>query len=238
MAAPQPARNYELKSDLARMCLPAEFKDSYRFLAYANSVCFLFLVVGLIGLKTPELFIRDISPAPDPIPVVLNEPEVVPPERTPEPEEFTPPTDQPVETPQVQVVVAVPDSPDVTFAVPVTGAVVVAASPRAATPPPPGQIVRQAAPPTPTAFNPRTIQDGGYYPPPNYPAKAQRDQQEGTVVVEIAVAAAGDVKSARVFKSSGHLALDDAALAVVKNLWKFPPGQERLYRWSCVFNLR
>jgi hypothetical protein len=47
------SHDYALSSDLARLSLPAEYVDSYRNLAWTNSICFLFLVIGLIGLKAP-----------------------------------------------------------------------------------------------------------------------------------------------------------------------------------------
>src|SRR5688572_12014995 len=54
-------RDYQLSSDLARLSLPAEYVDSYRHLAWVNSICFLFLVIGLVGIKSPRVIIKPLS---------------------------------------------------------------------------------------------------------------------------------------------------------------------------------
>ena len=48
---------------------------------------------------------------------------------------------------------------------------------------------------------------------------------QGTVFLEVLVARNGNVKELRVLKSSGYAALDDAALASVKD-WIFEPGMK------------
>src|SRR2546428_11680794 len=98
---------YELSSDLARLCLPAEFGDSYRRLAWVDSVCFLFLVIGLIGLRAPKIIERPLTPPPENVPVVFT-----PPKEQPKPQQVVqeeqPPEEQQqtVETPQIPTVVA------------------------------------------------------------------------------------------------------------------------------------
>ena len=42
---------YQLKDELARFCLPAANHDPDRKLAWANSVCILFLLIGIIGAR-------------------------------------------------------------------------------------------------------------------------------------------------------------------------------------------
>lgn len=53
-------------------------------------------------------------------------------------------------------------------------------------------------------------------PRPEYPPKARRLEQEGTVVVSLTIGADGAVKAARVARSSGYPLLDSAALASIE----------------------
>jgi TonB family protein len=58
------------------------------------------------------------------------------------------------------------------------------------------------------------------------------------VTIEIRVDGTGNITSAKVEKTSGYGVLDEAALSVVKNRWRFPPGQARWYVWPCQFVLQ
>ena len=224
--------HYALSSDLARLSLPAEYKDEYRRLAWVNSICFLFLVVGLVGLKPPKIIVRPLTEVSEPAPVVLPPEEQTKPPPQVVQEEEPQPQEKPIETPQVITVVAAADTPNIAFAVPVQGAVAVTKEARFAAPPPP---ITQAPRP-PVKFDPNNT-TGGSYPPPKYPGFAERNRFHGTVTVEILVDAAGSVTSAKLVKSSGYPILDEAALKVVKESWKFPPGAQRDYLWDCTFQL-
>ncbi len=229
-----PGRQYILSDDLARLCLPREFKDAYRKLAYANSICALFLVVGLVGLKAPKVITKPLSEIIESVPVVFTPPPEQPKQVTPEtPEEPERVTDQPLDTPQVVAVVAAADAADVAFAVPVQGAVALA--PTARYVPPPPAVTR--APSAPVKFNPETANDTGVYPKPIYPGFAQRNRQQGTVTVEIIVNAEGAVTETVLQKSSGYPLLDEAAVEVVKKRWKFPPGGVRHFIWSAIYKM-
>src|SRR6266404_9237482 len=226
----QGAHDYSLTSDLARLSLPAEYRDQYRTLAWVNSICLLFLAIGIVGLKSPKVVVRPISEIVETVPVVFTPPEEQPnQEMKPEPDEPQP--DTPTEAPQVVTIVAAVDSPSVAFAVPVQGAVAVAPARYASAPP-----ANLAAPPKPTKFDPNAAQ-GGTYPDPPYPGIAIRNNYQGTVTVELAVDASGTVVSAKVTKSSGFPVLDEAAIKTVKELWHFPPGQARLHTWDCKFQM-
>jgi protein TonB len=225
------AQKYSLSSDLARLSLPAEYRDQYRTLAWVNSICFLFLVIGIVGLKSPKVVVRQLSEVVDTVPVVYTPPEDQPkPDPQPEPDEPQP-QDAPVEAPQVVTIVAAADSANVAFAVPVQGAVAIAPARYASAPPP--QI---AAPPRPTRFNPDATQ-GGTFPKPSYPGIALRNHYQGTVTIEIVVDTSGAVVSAKVSQTSGFPVLDEVALNVVKEKWRFPPGPARDYLWPCVFKI-
>jgi TonB family protein len=224
-----PRQNYALHSDLARMCLPSEFKDSYRTLAWIDSICFLFLVIGLIGLREPQANIKPLTELAETAPVIFT-----PPEEQPQPEpEIQPnepePQATPTETPQVVTIVAAVDSPSIAFAVPVQGAVAVA-SPRFATPPPPANVA-----PKPTKFNPDA--SAGSFPKPTYPGFALRNRQQGTVTVRVTVDPSGAVVEATIASSSGFTLLDDAAVKTVKERWKWLPGGTRIYDVPVQFKL-
>jgi periplasmic protein TonB len=230
-------RHYQLSDDLAKLCLPQEWKDSYRTLAWVNSVCALFLLVGLVGLKAPRVIIRPLSEVTDVVPVIFTPPDEPPPPTTEiKPDEMDEtPTDAPVETPQVVTIVAAADPTAVAFAVPVPGAVAIAPRAQLATPPPP---VNAPPPPKPVQFNPNAASGQGSFPPPEYPASAQRNRYQGTVIIDIKVEPSGDISAATVFKSSGFTMLDDAALQVVQKRWRFTPGQQRWFQWPCMFKMQ
>jgi len=67
------------------------------------------------------------------------------------------------------------------------------------------------------SFSPQPI----YRPKPKYPMIAKRRGIEGTVVLDISLAADGRVSQAIVIESSGSSALDRSALQTVKS-WRFP----------------
>lgn len=230
------SHDYRLSDDLARLCLPRELKEPYRHLAWTNSICFLFLVIGIVGLKTPRLHVRPLSEPPDIVPVVFTPPPEELPKVEPEvkPDEPDQPRDTQEDTPQVVQVVAAADSSAVAFAVPVQGAVAVASEARLATPPPP---VPQA-PPRPVAFNPNAA-TGGSFPPPDYPPLALRNRWHGTAVVEIKVDPDGKTTDVKLQRSSGYSVLDEAAMEVVSKRWHFPAsGKPEWYYYPFLFQIQ
>jgi len=60
-------------------------------------------------------------------------------------------------------------------------------------------------------------------PPPRYPYLARRRGQQGTVRLDVSVAADGRVSAVRVARSSGHVLLDQAALRALQR-WRFQPA--------------
>jgi periplasmic protein TonB len=227
--------DYRLSDDLARLCLPQEWKDSYRTLAWVNSICFMFLLVGLVGLRPPAVVHKTLSEVNEPVPVVFTQPDEPPnPEPEAKPEEERP-ADAPTDTPQVVTVVAAADPSSVAFAVPVQGAVAIAPAAHLATPPPPSPV--NQAPPRAVQFNPTTA-GGGSFPDPRYPAIAARNHYQGTVVVEFVVDEAGRLTSAKIQKSSGFPVLDEEALETLKNRWRFAPGSAGYFYKPFTFQLR
>ncbi|MCX5877136.1 MAG: energy transducer TonB [Deltaproteobacteria bacterium] len=61
-------------------------------------------------------------------------------------------------------------------------------------------------------------------PPPPYPRLARKLGQEGVVLLEVLVSVTGLVDDLRIVVSSGHEALDAAALNAVRS-WRFSAGQ-------------
>jgi len=80
-------------------------------------------------------------------------------------------------------------------------------------------------------------------PCPGYPQVARRRGMEGTVLLEVWVDSQGGVKDLRVFQSSGHEILDQAAMDAVRR-WAFEParrGDQAVEMWVKVpvrFQLR
>src|SRR5258708_10063237 len=110
---------YGLSSELARLCLPSEFKDLHRKLAWVDSICLLFLLIGLVGLKEPKIVERPLTQRTDVVPVVIIPPEDQPKQEPEVKQDDTQPQDTPMDTPQVAVVVAAADPSTVAFSVPV-----------------------------------------------------------------------------------------------------------------------
>ena len=114
---------YRLKSDLARVCLPAPHAHDQRNLAWANSICLLFLIIGLAGVRPTPPQPIPVKPLEEPAPVVI---EAVPP---PPVVNDLKPEVQPLEKQEDAprpVVVVVPASPGIKFSVPTVGGILVA----------------------------------------------------------------------------------------------------------------
>ena len=226
------AQQYPLSSDLAKLCLPAEFKDSYRRLAWVNSICFLFLVVGLVGFKAPKVVVRPLKKPPEIMEVYLpppEQPKVEPQVKPEEPE----PQEQPAETPEVAIVAAAADPSAVAFAVPVEGAMAVKNA-RFATPPPPVNWT----PPKPKIFV--RGQEGGSFPEPSIrdlQRQGLAEQANGKLWLSIVVDQTGVPTKVDIKTSSGHPSLDHFALQWVKNKWRWLPGDTRLYEVSFEFQI-
>ncbi|WP_369072859.1 energy transducer TonB [Burkholderia gladioli] len=95
------------------------------------------------------------------------------------------------------------------------------AAPPAAQPAPPAAAPSQAQAPdllaSPKPISAGELQQlGCQIPSPDYPAKARRLQQEGTVVVGLTIDTTGAVSAAQVVRSSGSPMLDAAAVAAIR----------------------
>jgi len=73
-------------------------------------------------------------------------------------------------------------------------------------------------------------------PVPDYPLLGRKRGYQGTVIIDVLVSREGRVSDLRLFTSSGHTVLDQAALTSVKT-WLFHPGtrgEEKVDMWVKV----
>lgn len=231
--------DYEEASDLSKLCLPQEYKDSNRRLAWANSICLLFLVIGCLGLKAPPVTVKPLTPVVEFTTVELPPPEEPPPpptpsETQPEPE---PSADVLPEQPVVATVVAA-DPAAAAFAVPVQGPVVLAPAAHLAAPPP--QNLKPPPSNKPVALQSSEEDWSGGSGQIDYPGMARRNRYQGTVSLEITFDANGAVQTVKVLKTSGYSILDNAAIEKVQKSLrlKVPPGEVRVYTKDFNFSLR
>jgi TonB family protein len=211
MDANQKNSGYELKDDLARLCLPAANRDPDRTLAWVNSICFLFLLVGIIGARQGLIVIEPVPPLQEIIPVVV-ESATLPPQPTLEKR-----TTDEVKPDAPPVAVVLPQMPNINFSVPTIGSLVVPANLAAAPPLEPMRTVAQIQSVGSTGAN-------GDRPQPPYPPIALDEAEQGTVTLIITGDAAGNVVSVEVKQSSGFPVLDRGATDFVKRHWHLPAG--------------
>ena len=212
MDADRTSPAYELKNDLARLCLPAAQRDPNQKLAWVNSVCIVFLIIGLAGVRRGLIDIKPAPPLEQAVPVIV-EPVTLPPQATQRerPEEN--------KTEALRVNVVIPASPAVNFSVPTIGSMVVPANMAVA---PPLEPMR-------TAAQINSLNDtgtGGDRPQPIYPIIARQMGEQGTVVILLTGDAAGNIVSVDVKESSGFPVLDRATVDFIKRHWRLPAGPD------------
>ncbi|WP_415887574.1 energy transducer TonB [Neptuniibacter sp. QD29_5] len=69
--------------------------------------------------------------------------------------------------------------------------------------------------------------------PPEYPRKAMRKRQQGTVLLRVLVGPQGRNLEVKLYKSSGYESLDEAAIEAVKG-WQIEPAMidgQRVSAW-------
>src|SRR6267154_1949044 len=193
--------------------------DPDRKLAWVNSICILFLVVGLVGLKPASIEIKPLSaieevsveiiePLPQPLPTQPEQPSK---EKTDEESSEIP-----------QVVVVTPETPTINFAVPTSGNLA-ELSPIAKAAP-----IALLRPVAPLRSQPAVLDNtgsGGERPRPPYPKIALAQGQQGAVVLRMTVDDAGMITAIDVDQSSGFPVLDRSALDFVRRHWLVPPGK-------------
>jgi TonB family protein len=212
---------YELKDELARLCLPSANRDANLKLAWVNSVCLLFLLIGIAGARRGIIAIKPVPPIQEIIPVVI-QPTVLPPQAI---------AQKPVQAEQnnqPQILVALPNAPNINFGVPTVGTLVVPAALASASQPVPMRI---------GSLN--NTGAGGDRPEPPYPPIARETGEQGTVKLLLGADAAGNVVSVDVKESSGFPVLDRATVDFIKNHWRLPAGDgNRLFETSITYLLQ
>ena len=142
---------------------------------------------------------------------------------------------QPLETPSFT---AVADPKVVAFALPVEGPVRLVEA-KAAAYAPPSEPIQTNAPaqgiPAPQQLT--YGQGEGRQPAPEYPYRARREGQEGIVKVRFLVGEDGRVLSVEPSLPSPWPMLNDSALRVVRERWRFRAGAIRNYEVAIRFQL-
>src|ERR1700689_4906262 len=116
------AAAYQLKSELARVCLPSPDRDANRRLAWVNSVCIFFLIIGVVGARSRLPVPMRPPPIEQPIPVII-EPLAAPPPST-EQKQIEPRNEDEKQI-APRVVAVTMDTPAISFSVPTIGNLVV-----------------------------------------------------------------------------------------------------------------
>jgi len=223
---------YELKDELARYCLPEAHRNPDRKLAWMNSICILFLLIGILGAKPAATSTKPVPPIEQAVPVMV-EP-IAPPQLELQQQNQEQTEEQKQEAPQV--VVVVPNAPNITFAVPTIGNLV-APSALAQAPP-----LRPMRPPTALRSIPSTLATtgpGGDRPQPPYPRIALEQGEQGSVTLLLTADEAGNIVSVEIKKSSGFPILDHGTAEYVKRHWTVSAGAaNRLFEATITYQLQ
>ncbi len=213
---------YELKDELARLCLSTARREPERKLAWVNSVCILFLLIGILGARQGVISIKPVPPIRVEVPIVV-QPAVLPPQSVaPKPEQA-----QPVNQPRV--LVALPNAPNVNFGIPTAGTLVTDVALAAPLP--------QAAPVRIGSLS--NTGASGERPEPPYPPIALQTGEQGTVILSLTGDDAGNVVSADVKESSGFPVLDRATVDFIKRHWRLPTDSgTRQFQTSITYKLQ
>jgi protein TonB len=212
---------YELKSELARYCLPSPNRDANPRLAWVNSICILFLLIGIAGARRGLIDIKPVPPIREEVPIVV-QPTALPPQAIAQKPEQAQRINQP------HALVALPNAPDVNFGVPTAGSLVVPAA--------------LASAPQVASLRIGSLNNtgaGGDRPEPPYPPIARETGEQGTVKLLLGSDAAGNVISVDVKESSGFPVLDRATVDFIKRHWRLPAGDgNHLFETSITYLLQ
>jgi TonB family protein len=213
---------YELKDELSRLCLPTADRDPNRKLAWINSICLLFLLIGVIGARRAPNF---VEPPPRPQEIV---PTIVEPAPLPAEIQKTQHTEQ-EKTEAPQVVAVTLDTPAINFSVPTIGNLVV---PTAIAQANTATILKTAI------LRINSTGTSGERPQPPYPKIALEEAEQGSVKLSMTVDQDGVITDIQVRESSGYPVLDRSAMEFVKWHWKIPPmNGTRFFETTITYKL-
>ncbi|MGA3268083.1 MAG: TonB family protein [Verrucomicrobiota bacterium] len=212
---------YELKDELARMCLATARREPERKLAWVNSVCLFVLLIGILGARRGVIAIKPVPPIREAVPVIV-QPAVLPPQVA------MPKAQMPQANNQPRVLLALPNAPNLNFGVPTAGALI-APAPLASAPPPAPVHISSL----------QNTGTGGERPEPPYPQIALDTGEQGTVVLALTGDDEGNVVSVDVKSSSGFPVLDRATVDFVKRHWRLPTtAGTRSFETSITYQLQ
>jgi TonB family protein len=222
---------YELKSELAQFCLMPESRDSNFKLAWVNSICILFLIIGIVGARRGVISIKTLTPIRQIVPVVVM-PQTLLPQRAAPPKKVVP-----QQTTPARVFVALPNAPNINFAVPSIGTLVGSAAIASAPP------LNPLSPPSQAAVINNTGTGGERPAPPRpappYPQLAMQTGEQGTIVLLLGSDADGNVTSVDVKGSTGFAFLDHATVEFIKTHWHLPVNaNSRLFQTTITYKLQ
>jgi periplasmic protein TonB len=221
VGANRTSSGYELKDELARLCLSTARREPERKLAWVNSVCILFLLIGILGARQGVIAIKPVPPIREVVPVIV-QPTVLPPQAV------APKPEQAQQNNQPRMLVALPNAPNVNFGVPSAGTLVADATLASAP---------QAAPMHIGSLN--NTGAGGERPEPPYPPIAEQTGEQGMVVLVLTGDDAGNVVSVDVKESSGFPLLDRATADFIKRHWRLPTDTgTRRFQTSITYKLQ
>jgi protein TonB len=146
-----------------------------------------------------------------------------PPQNAAEPKRAPPPKPRSIEKPKPhQVVAEAPAIAPTDYVAPPPLAPAI----EAPSPPPAQDIEAPSTPPPagPVALSSELSVACPERSAPGYPVQSRRLGETGTVVLRVELAESGQITTARVESSSGHVRLDEAALAAVKT-WRCSPAR-------------
>lgn len=216
-----------MKGELARLSLPSASRDPQLKLAWVNSVCLVFLIIGLVGAKRGLIAIKPVPPIEQIIPIVV-EPLILPPQETTKQKQNY--DDEKNDQPPVAV--TIPTAPNISFSVPTIGALVVPANLASAPPLEPLRTATQISSVSSTGTS-------GDRPQPTYPKIALEDGEQGTVALTLAADPAGNVVSVDVKQSSGFPVLDRSAVEFIKRHWRLPVGVgSQIFETQIIYKLQ
>ena len=186
----------------------------------------LWVIHAPAPVDAPQIVMHAALIAPEPLPMTAPEPPKEQPRIEPEPPKpLKQPKPQRKET-ALPVLAAASDAPAAATVAPQPPAppepVAIDAAPARPSPPSAApESAPAAAPVIPPRFDAAYLQN----PAPTYPPMAKRQNQTGRVVLRVTVSAEGLPTNVIVLTSSGYELLDQAALDVVRNRWKFVPAK-------------
>jgi protein TonB len=222
---------YELESELFRASLCATERDDHRQLAWINAICIMFFLVGSVGSTPISVEVRPLPPQEEASGAIV---EPLPPQTQTEPQKEDQDREETSDSPQV--VVVTPEAPNINFAVPTIGNLLVAAAVANA---PPLAPLKTVAPLRGQPVQIETTGNGGERPQPPYPKEAIEQGQQGSVTLKLTVNDAGLIDAIQIVQSSGFPLLDRGAMQFVKRRWMVPPGKGgRTYEATIIYKLQ